>query len=48
MKCATPGLMATASVASPRADESVDPSETEHMAQVVARFLRAYGTEARR
>ncbi|MFH8735811.1 hypothetical protein [Streptomyces sp. NPDC017964] len=30
-------------------DESVDPSETEHMAQVVALFLRAsYGTEARR
>ncbi|MFB7194649.1 hypothetical protein ACFC18_40470 [Streptomyces sp. NPDC056121] len=29
-------------------NESVDPSEIEHMAQVKALFLRAYGTEARR
>ncbi|MFF1736543.1 dipeptidase [Streptomyces sp. NPDC058247] len=29
-------------------NESVDPSEIEHMAQVEALFLRAYGTETRR
>ncbi|MGW6401245.1 hypothetical protein [Streptomyces sp. NPDC055134] len=29
-------------------NEGVDPSEIEHMAQVVALFLRVYGTEARR